>query len=667
MTPLKLIRSLGKMVRGGADPLQIFLGCLLGVLIGMVPGVNAILVLFIFLFVILNANVGLTVLGFGLGKGLSLLAAKYTFDIGYRLMRETELAESFPKLLALPGMAWTDLHVYCLLGGLPVALVVGGLMGIVVTIVIVSLRKGIAKATEKSETVKGLAANKFVRLMMRFLFGKAQPKPAEGEDDEKKKNPPVFRRSGLIFVGALIAIALCAELFLLDWALERAMVTGLESAFGAEVNVADANLSIIKGEIEINGLQVTDRSKPTHNVLSVTKIHGDIDTRALLDKWFVIDNITVETTLTDTPREAPGKVYETSAEEAPDADAAKEEPENALTQYVQLGKDLSKYRKQLEGIGRFVRNLQLNKQKREDQKREEEQGTYDERLKRKLRNRGYLRVAADDLMPRHPSWTIREFVAADVMLKDKIVDKATLKTMKDAFIVSVRGTELSSNLELSGKPMELSIERRLERTTSGVFSASAKIAFAEEDGRHKVSANLNNMPIYNIIELTDKMPATVPSGNATVTAQGYIGVENIDLDVALRVTNLEVQTREGRKVLGLDPELAREAFETISEITLDVGIEGPVDQPRLKVDTKKIGKQMASSLAKAGKLKLVNRLNMELLKLEGTFSEKVKDSIGDKLPDELKSILPESKKPDDKEAPKSKIEKKIEDMLNLDF
>ncbi|KKK98854.1 hypothetical protein LCGC14_2638590, partial [marine sediment metagenome] len=35
-------------------------------------------------------------------------------------------------------------------------------------------------------------------------------------------------------------------------------VSGLESAFGAEVNVADANLSFLGGEIEIDGLQITD-------------------------------------------------------------------------------------------------------------------------------------------------------------------------------------------------------------------------------------------------------------------------------------------------------------------------------------------------------------------------------------------------------------------------
>lgn len=669
MTPLKLIRSLGKLVRGGADPLQIFLACLLGVLIGMVPGVNAILVLFIFLFVILNANFGLTVMGFLLGKALCLLAAKQTFGIGYYLMRETALEELFPKLLALPGMAWTDLHVYSVVGGLPVALVAGVLMGTIVTIAITGIRKGIAKATE-SEKVKGLAANKFVRLVLRVLFGKAQPKPAE---DEEKKEPPIFRRSGLIFVGVLMVAGLFAELFVLDWALKHAVVSGLESAFGAEVNVADANLSIFGGEIEIDGLQITDRSKPTHNLLAIKKIHGDIDMRALLDKWFVIDKITVETVLTDTPRETPGKVYEPPAEEAPEADAAKDEPEDALSRYVQLGKDLDKYRKQLESIGRFVRDMKCTKQKKDDQKREEEQGTYDERLARKVKNRGYLRVAADDLMPQHPSWTIREFVADDVMLKDKIVDEVTMKTKEDAFIVSIKGTELSSNVELNRSPMELSIERRLERRVSGHFNARAVIAAAEEDGRHKVDITFNNMPIHNIVQLSDEMPVTVPSGNATITATGYVGTETIDLDLKLRLTKLQIQPKEGRKVLGLDPETARAVFENVSAIPIDVKIEGSIDRPRLIVDKKKIAEGLKKALVDAGKAKLLNSVSMKLLELEGTFSEKVKDSIGDKLPNKLKDLLPGGKKPDkdekpdDEKDPKNKIEKKIKDLLNLDF
>jgi len=37
LTPIGLIRKIGKLARGGVTPSQVFLGCLLGVMLGMVP------------------------------------------------------------------------------------------------------------------------------------------------------------------------------------------------------------------------------------------------------------------------------------------------------------------------------------------------------------------------------------------------------------------------------------------------------------------------------------------------------------------------------------------------------------------------------------------------------------------------------------------------------
>ena len=49
MNPLAPIRKLARIMRGGAGSTQIVLACLLGVLIGMNPGVNLTLVVTILL------------------------------------------------------------------------------------------------------------------------------------------------------------------------------------------------------------------------------------------------------------------------------------------------------------------------------------------------------------------------------------------------------------------------------------------------------------------------------------------------------------------------------------------------------------------------------------------------------------------------------------------
>ena len=125
MGPVKLIRGIGRILRGGADRRQVFLGCLLGVVIGMIPGFNGALVLAIALFFFLNANGLLAALGVLLGKVLCLVLAPVTFNIGYVIIHKVGLEGFFRWAADTPVLALMDLDVYSLVGGLPVALVVG--------------------------------------------------------------------------------------------------------------------------------------------------------------------------------------------------------------------------------------------------------------------------------------------------------------------------------------------------------------------------------------------------------------------------------------------------------------------------------------------------------------------------------------------------------------
>ena len=83
---MTLSGKFGKALRGGTGPAQMFLACLIGVLVGMVPGINLTLVLGILLLVLINVNGPLAVLGIVVGKVLCLLLAPVTFEIGYVLI-----------------------------------------------------------------------------------------------------------------------------------------------------------------------------------------------------------------------------------------------------------------------------------------------------------------------------------------------------------------------------------------------------------------------------------------------------------------------------------------------------------------------------------------------------------------------------------------------------
>ena len=143
LTPIGLIRKLGKLARGGVTPLQVLLGCLLGVMLGMVPGFNMTMLLGIVLLVLLNANGGMAALGFALGKALCLLMAPVTFQIGYFLIHRIGLEGLFRAAGDTPVVALMDLHYYCLVGGLPVGLLVGLAMGLGMAKLVQGVRKGI--------------------------------------------------------------------------------------------------------------------------------------------------------------------------------------------------------------------------------------------------------------------------------------------------------------------------------------------------------------------------------------------------------------------------------------------------------------------------------------------------------------------------------------------
>ena len=91
MNPIKLIRKLGKLLRGGSTSKQIFLGVFLGFAAGMIPSLDLTLLLCIFLLLILNTNGCLAVPAYALGKILCLALAPVTFRMGYFMIHDVGL------------------------------------------------------------------------------------------------------------------------------------------------------------------------------------------------------------------------------------------------------------------------------------------------------------------------------------------------------------------------------------------------------------------------------------------------------------------------------------------------------------------------------------------------------------------------------------------------
>ncbi len=402
MNPIKLIRQLGKVLRGGATFRDMFLAIFLGFAIGMVPGVNLTLILLIALLLFLNTNGVLAVVAIALGKVLAVLLAPVTFHIGYVVIHKIGLTGLFRWAANTPVIALLNLDVYCLIGAVPFIIILGGLGAWFVPKFIIMGRQKMAAVAEKGGKVQGIAGNKVVRLFLRIVFGKQTETFAEMSD----KKSPLVRKGRVIAAAAIIVILFILQWLLLDTAARVGLEKGIGAANGAEVNIAAANLSLGSGKLVIEGLQVTDPARPTHNQAQAQRIVADISIVDLLTRRLVVDLIESRALRTDVERESPGEVYR-KAEAAP-------AEEDALID--KLGTSAKYYSK----VKKFNKRLQ----KLRDALESDESGAGDDpsgpdpqMLSDRQAAEGYFGLSAKDYLAKHPTWVIRSLKVSQVTLQ----------------------------------------------------------------------------------------------------------------------------------------------------------------------------------------------------------------------------------------------------------
>ena len=649
---IKLVRKLGKTLRGGAGDREIFLGGLVGACIGMIPGFNLTLVLTILAFLLLNANVGVAVLGFALGKVFCIVLASITFEIGYVLIHSIGLEGLFRLFADTPVLALLDLHYYCLVGGLPIAAVVGVVFGVLMKRSITALRTGVVEAVERSEKMQKLANNKLVRFVLWLVFGKQK----EDMADILAKNQPFLRKSGLALVGGAIVILLVLEFLLLDMGVKAGLEIGLASATGAEVNVDDAHLSIFGGKLALKGIQVTDSAKPTHNLVQAETVAADLSVSALLAKRYVVDLLEASNVTMDAERDKPGKVYEKKTQDEAEEE---EEPKDAVTKYLEKAKDLKKH---LKKVKEWLEK-QRSKEKGEEEKTDGDEKQQKEDLKELADTVGYLRLSAKNVLATRPTWVVRK-VKVDGIVVAKGFEAHNLEA-----------AELSSHPELNPNQMTMT----LTPTKGGPPTAALNFHFEKPNLMHQLKLSLQNVALGKGLKLTSDAPLDVQEGTADLGAEGKFSRDKIVLPFNLVVQNLKAKAQEGKSVLGLDPQTAQQVFGNLEELKIPGALEGSLTSPSLKLDHKAILGNLKEALLKAGKAELAKRAGEQLQRVTGQLEKAlgdkipvdVKKMVGDKLPGGLTDKIPlfggkKEQKPGAQEEEK-KEKPKAKDLLKKLF
>lgn len=132
------------------------------------------------------------------------------------------------------------------------------------------------------------------------------------EQDKKKKKAP--KKKGPVRFEAIVPTVLILGLlvayfiFFFDNHLRLGMQYGATQAHGAEVNIARVHLSFTEPSLEINGVQVTDKNKPTRNLIQIGRMKFALLWDALLRLKFVIPEASIEDIEALTPRKKPGYI-----------------------------------------------------------------------------------------------------------------------------------------------------------------------------------------------------------------------------------------------------------------------------------------------------------------------------------------------------------------------
>ncbi len=650
---IKFIRKVVKILRGGAGTKEIFLGVLSGVLLGMIPGVNLTLLLAIWLMLLLNANIAFVLIGLGVGKLCCLALAPITFQIGYLIIHNIGLEGLFRFFNNTPVLALMDLDVYCLVGGIPVALVLGTVLGKVLASVVTKIRQQMVKAGEK-EKLQKVGNNKLVKIFMRIAFGKQKI----STKDVLEKNSPLLRKSGVILACTVLALIVVSEFFLLDYIVRKGVTSGISSATGAEVNLADATLSLADGKLELKGLQITNPDKPTHNMMQVESLVADVSMRDLLRKSYSIDLLKGDDMQLDVLRDKPGEIYQEEAEEIAETSEKEEVEEDATDE-----KGFEDYFEQAKSYEKYLKKLKNYLEKRERNAEAVEKGEQPEPVKEEVattaKENGYLKAKADNLVTSRPDWLIRK-IEIDNMSISKNFEKQ-----------NIMATEVCSHPELNKKSTTVTVTP----VNSETPMANVALRFDDPKSNHKIAVDVSDISLGDGAGMSKKCPLNVKDGKLDAKSTGEFSSSELNLPFTILVRDLKADVKEGETVLGMDSATANEVFSSLEQVEIVGSIEGALTKPKVNVDYDRLLGTIKGALVKAGKKALANRANAEMEKAEAVVKEKadeeidkVKKSLGSEmekaLGDSFKGFGSGSK---DKDEEKKEDDKKSKNLLDKLF
>jgi len=282
---METFKKIIKVIFGQATPMQLFLACLFGSILGFIPGFSSsplISTILIFLILILNINLGLALIVFLVTKMISFVIEPISFHLGVSLLTSF-LQPAFKTMINTPVLAYAGFEYYLVTGGISIGIIFGIILGFILVKSFKSTRNKMASVQENSQLYQRMVNKLWLKILTWIILGKAANKVDWITLKEKKLKHP-FRVSGVVIVVLLIIL-----LFVFKSTLQSRMVTNilktqLEKANGATVDLHEVNLDLTNASLKIKGLAIANPNNLNQDRFYATELNMKLNIKALLTK-----------------------------------------------------------------------------------------------------------------------------------------------------------------------------------------------------------------------------------------------------------------------------------------------------------------------------------------------------------------------------------------------
>jgi uncharacterized protein (TIGR03546 family) len=589
-------RKIGKIFLGKVTPAQIVMACVLGGMLGFIPGfflpgdvgggfmqAPGLIFSLVLLVLVLNANLAVFGLVTLLAKLLSLAALPLTFQVG-RFLLDGPTQGLFRGLINAPVLAWFGLEHYTTTGGIAVGFVTGLVFGLLLSTAVGVFRRRMATLEEGSEAYRKFAAKRWVKLLQWLLLGGGKGKKTYAELLERGKVGNPFRIAGVVVALIAVASVFVLQRFFAEPVLTQYMKSGLEQVNGATVDVGGAELDLAGGSMRVSDVAMADPNELGTDLFRAKTLLAAIDTKDLLRKRFVINSVKSSEATTGEKRLAPGRL--TVKKPAPPT-PPKEPGTRTIEDYI---KEAEKWKERLDQAEEWFDAIFEKEEVETEESREE-------RIEREASELGYARVAATHLIAEAPTVLLRA------------LDLEGVRSVRlGGELLDIRGRNLSSHPSLVPEPPRLTVTSR-----SGNISFDAALP-GGGSGVASLALGYKGLAVDDVAgQLSVGGAPPIQGGTLDLAASGTFSSrpEGVVLDLPLQVTLLDTVLR-----------LSGAKETPVQSLTIPIGIRGPMRSPSVHLDDR----ALADALVAAGKAELAS-------------------FVRSKLPGELQGLVDIDKKP----------------------